>query len=563
MSIPYRMFIMMEPLYHQICSSDFVSSIWINFLSERHAQFATLHLEYQINLSTIFIVLRTLCESAQQTVNEALQTFLQAVFVSSEVVSEQIFESQIHSLIESWQLSTTNRYQGVIQLVRATNQGNLLLNDRYNFRINVSPTSGELISIPFEYSGCSCALSPSCSVPIRLVVCLSINYDCIEQYRFSDLFTGCFPVEALFQSKLGCFYDRTCVDAIRMYAPVPTEPDFDVLTLNRTGRRPNETTETVESIFNRLMVDSWLQNVSFESYFMACNPASCAYEYTSRQNVFIAIIEVIGILSGLSTGLKILVIIVIRSVEKMIEGYFRNILTRLMRNHFVCRDQQQMTRRIYRIILVIAVGLLCLVSFFSTQLATGQIAKPSLSTYQQLMIDFPDELQCTCSKISFKYETFLTIQPRFHQICSSEFVSERWFAYVYGEDSQWTDFNRTDFQATAIGQFQLLISLCLLSQETVKNSLSELLATYYINAQIASASLLDKRIQGIVHEFRLRIPKSFLNTLNIIRETSRANMLMSMYGSNWKFIRRDVSISPYWGKSIQPFFLITDHMYLY
>jgi hypothetical protein len=76
-------------------------------------------------------------------------------------------------------------------------------------------------------------------------------------------------------------------------------------------------------------------------------------------------------------------------------------------------------------------------------------------------------------------------------------------------------------------------------KETVINSLSQLATTDYVNTQLTSSNVLDKQIQIIISELHLKIPQSFLSILNLIREITGANMLMSVYSTNWKFVDKE------------------------
>ena len=138
------------------------------------------------------------------------ECFFQTQFVSSVVIVPEIVDSQISSLIETWKLSTLNQYQRVIELLPAMYQGNLLMSDRFNFKIRVSFRTREVIPSPFQYPNCSCTLSGSCSVPLSLFSCNGAGSDaCIEQFRIPNFFTGCFPMESLLRSTLECF-DTHC-----------------------------------------------------------------------------------------------------------------------------------------------------------------------------------------------------------------------------------------------------------------------------------------------------------------------------------------------------------------
>ena len=532
----YDTFISIEPIYDQVCSSYLISSAWIDYLNQVQGTLSWATLKYRTQLGGPFTILRALCESVQQTIDDALRTFLDTQFASSVVIAPDIFDSEVQMLFNTWQVSTINRYRYVIELLRAIYQGNLLMNDRHNFQWQLSNSLPESpIPIPLQYENCSCGLSGSCSVPFSLQACIGEeSTDCYEMVRIPSFFTGCSPMEALFQSTLQCFYNRTCVDAVQTGLSWIRSPNLNISMVVPTEGLPNETTETVESIVNRLMVNTWQKNLSFTSYYKVCAPVSCTFEYIDRPHILFLITSIVSVIGGLSTVLKILMLIFVRSVEKIVNGYFHLGLLQLIKRMFVHCDERQMARRIHIILVVVTLSILSLTIFLVPQVVTIEIAQPSLSTYQKLSNTFSDSLQCPCSKISIEYESFVTVQPRFHQICSSEFMSHNWILYVDKGIDQFIRFNRTDFRATATGQFHLLASLCKLSQKTTNNALSQLLASGYIDAQLTSAIVLGKRIQAIVEESQLRTSKTFINTFNLIRETIAANVLMSVYATNGK-----------------------------
>ena len=545
-SIPYKVFLRLEPIYHQICSSYFVSSEWIDYLKDVLVLFTENTFDQEVDLGAQFESLATLCIYANRTVYNSRSTFLQTQFVSSQVVKQNIFDLEINSLIDNWKSNTINRFQQALQLIRATNQGNKLLNTLFNFE-NVRVSSSAAIIRPREYSSCFCDLFDSCHhpTPIGRFNFNSWTYDAI--FTINNFYTGCSLLEALLQSTLECFYNQTCVN--RVYTQLSlgfplyenTVPNITVL--NIPSEWPNETTETVESIMDRLVINQWLSNVSFASYYTACAPSSCIFEYQARRSIFVLALMVISVLGGLSTGLKILALIFIRFTEKLFQNNSLLALRQLIKNLFTCQNRQQTTNRIHFIILIILLFVFYLFSFLPSQLITIQITRPSLSIYEDLSPHFSQSLQCACSKNSFSYRTFLSIQYYHHPICSSHFMSNEWILYVYNTQNSFLRYNYTDFRRTSVGQFQLLLSLCQLSLTMVKVSISQLKATNYIDSQLTSPNDFIERIKTVTNDFKINAPKSFLTTLDIIRQVTHANQLMSMYWSNWKYPDADSGTS--------------------
>ncbi|CAF1345546.1 unnamed protein product, partial [Rotaria sordida] len=160
------------------------------------------------------------------------QVFLQKQFVSRQIISQELFQSQINESIEGWKSNTLNSFLHPIQLIRVTNQGN------------------QLINIPTNYSTYSCARSSAYRTHMGIFVYNMTTLDYVELFRIPNFFTGCFLVESLFESTLECFYDHQCMNVIESYMS-NTTTNFSLL--DTTHNSPNE---TVQSIINRLMIDA-------------------------------------------------------------------------------------------------------------------------------------------------------------------------------------------------------------------------------------------------------------------------------------------------------------------
>jgi hypothetical protein len=140
-------------------------------------------------------------------------------------------------------------------------------------------------TVPLHYRGCSCALSPKCVSPSRGMLC------------------GCYPLEAIFQSTLKCLYDQRCIDSTNKFEAM----NMSSLSLSRF---PIDT--IVESIVNELMVEEFVSNMSYESYFNQCAPLSCTYSYLNNKNIMEGIITLIGLYGGLLIICELLAILMVK-----------------------------------------------------------------------------------------------------------------------------------------------------------------------------------------------------------------------------------------------------------
>ncbi|CAF4184766.1 unnamed protein product, partial [Rotaria sordida] len=105
------------------------------------------------------------------------------------------------------------------------------------------------------------------------------------------------------KSTLECYYNLSCMIELDRHFDLSLGSSFNFSNLNEILNPPNE---TIETIINKLMIDSWTSNISFSSYYNTCSPSSCTYEYISQNDLFFVITTILGICGDLSLGLKLL-----------------------------------------------------------------------------------------------------------------------------------------------------------------------------------------------------------------------------------------------------------------
>ena len=538
-SVPRQKFITLEATFDDVCSSYFISSEWIRYLENILRYHYQTKFPYRVSLAPSFHLLDTLCKHAQKTVNDALGLFLQTHFLSSQILRQRIFIPQFEALIQNWQFNTFNRFELETTFFEAIQQGNKYLNHFYNFQYNINQSNGQIDMIPLEYSNCTCDLSQQCrtSTPIGRIDKDNFEYDVV--FTLDNYFIGCSLFDALTQSTLQCFYNQTCLDLIRLHltstftfsTPAPP-PTFHAMI--PTNRWPNETTETIQSILNRLMVVQWRLNISFARYYESCGPTSCVLEYRSRQDLFLTLVAVFSVFGGLSTGLKLLALVLVRTAEMFCVLNRNAVLRQFFIGIFTCQRREQIANRIRLVIFLVLVCVFYLISFVPSRVLTVSVNKPSLSVYEDLLRTQPQSLQCSCSKISFNYETFLSIDFRSHAICSSPFMSQEWILFTYQQNGPFLRFDRTDFRRTAVGQYQLLSSFCALSRKYVQDAILQLNTTAFTDTQLVSSDEFHRRMQTLFETFKRNAPQTFLTVFNTIREMTETNMLNTLYSSDWR-----------------------------
>ncbi len=99
LSIPYKDFIQIEPVFHQICQSDFVQPWWYRSLTLNVT--AEITAEFLPTVSSHFRTLATFCETANLTIVEAIRQFSSRLFVNAQPLSFRLFNSQIDWRVEN------------------------------------------------------------------------------------------------------------------------------------------------------------------------------------------------------------------------------------------------------------------------------------------------------------------------------------------------------------------------------------------------------------------------------------------------------------------------------
>ena len=107
-----------KPEYHEVCLSKFVSSDWINiqFIQSPTTRFYTNDFRYQSQF--YFQILSTLCQMADQTIQDSLQSFYKTKFITNQAINPQLFRTQVDLIVEQFERAVRESFQRTIQLVK-------------------------------------------------------------------------------------------------------------------------------------------------------------------------------------------------------------------------------------------------------------------------------------------------------------------------------------------------------------------------------------------------------------------------------------------------------------
>ncbi|CAF1191479.1 unnamed protein product [Adineta steineri] len=250
-SIPYGELIVIEPTYHQLCTSDFVQSWWYQNLIVEPGLYSIT--DFRFSAPSYFRMLATLCDLANLTIIEAYRRFSLTRFVNAQVLPNGEASLQILLFSNSFLLD-----------------------------------SGEI---------CVCAQNYMCSSEA------SIN----GSEAIEGVHIGCFITDAVSQSSLMCWYDDSCMEQLQMtFVSVGVTIFNNATKLNSSLDINFPPNTVVQTIIENIMVDKWQSSASYTNFYEKCRPALCSYTYEERNSAIFIITTIIGLFGGLNIALRLI-----------------------------------------------------------------------------------------------------------------------------------------------------------------------------------------------------------------------------------------------------------------
>ena len=559
-NIPYNTFLSFSPRYHQICSSEYISQSWISSLfSDNITRYFPL--DFRISASSQFQTLAFLCRTTSTFVSNALLEFGMNRLLSTHVLSPINFDAQNAASVQHLQTSTI---ANVLRMDRL-----LTLNLVYNSLKSSLLTNYYVISVPGDRSYatfigyylspdyqnmsdpddyCSCGYMDTCAFPSAFYQSIGRddnNYFSPNQppiYSVPGIFAGCLPRFSLSQSTLECLYDTLCLNVLGTFG-IDTSSRRP---LNRSISSRHSITTTIETMFNELFIEEWHDQSNFTSYFSACAPKSCSYRYTERINPIYMITSMIGLLGGLMMACHLIVLVFVRFIlRRILKRYYPHLLdqeeeqqqntnARSLRQtllHYwnLCWNavqnlniykrsiilpqmkEQLWATRICLFLLLIGVVILTIYSSVISRSKTIVIDHPSRDQFEELYAKYPLTLSCPCTHVSTPYSAMISIRPRYHQICTSDFIREdKWLIYFqmiyYSAFIQNFSYHSLDFRFDpGSSLFRIMRILCQFANETVTSALIVFNNTQFISNEPLSNKTFEMQTSSIIAEFKQQV----------------------------------------------------------
>ncbi|CAF1538460.1 unnamed protein product [Didymodactylos carnosus] len=302
-SVSYGTFIQLSLKYHQLCSSQFITEEWIEYLNTISSD-QLYYRDFRRVGGYSFQLLSRLCHIVQQTINSELLIFQSTSYITPSLVSLEVFTTQTEVFIKQFQLSTINTFLREFNFIQKSIQGNGLMSglltnieliDSYDFRyIFIKPS----IFVNNNLT-CSCDVTLSCIEPLAIYGENSLT----TTFILPNFYLGCYIVNSLLQSTLECFFDQQCINQIQAWI----EMDFNITLLNSSISSQYQRNTTIQELVDQLMIEQWSSATSYSSYYDKCHPTECTYSYVYSFDILYTISTLIALIGGLTKILRVIV----------------------------------------------------------------------------------------------------------------------------------------------------------------------------------------------------------------------------------------------------------------
>ncbi len=217
----YSIFLTISPTYHQVCSSIFVSNVFRITYPDDGLAIPLGKFDIHIAIPTYYASGRVICSIMQGTASQAINTFLETIYVSSDLTDENEFNSRMNASLNNFEALAPATFTQLIRLIQGTTRGNQLLTGSFTnaeLQYNISSTTEEnvidILWINPNYESCNCGLSSnSCAISYE-EYCNSTDHNTADDTcsgAIPGLIISCYLLDGLLVSTIECLYDIACV----------------------------------------------------------------------------------------------------------------------------------------------------------------------------------------------------------------------------------------------------------------------------------------------------------------------------------------------------------------
>ena len=235
----YGKFLRINYRLHQVCSSYFVTTDWSSQL--RNSWIADVYPFYGFPNygESQFQGLASFCLFLNNTINNSLTDLYSTRYVDMYVPHIDFFHSQILALVDAFKSCSKRQFLTSLKVVRETAQADGFISALgTNVYMDILPGDSCATIGPQIFLKCVCFIDPTCTYPSLLLDSSTLT----AVFLVTGFKVGCYVIEALLGSHLGCFYNSTCLGQLISFLSRSVVTVNDVVLDSSVASRFNTTT---------------------------------------------------------------------------------------------------------------------------------------------------------------------------------------------------------------------------------------------------------------------------------------------------------------------------------
>ena len=162
---------------------------------------------------------------------------------------------------------------------------------------------------------------------------------------------------------------------------------------------------------------------------------------------------------------------------------------------------QLLATRVFLFLLAITLFIVVIFTAFSPQTHTVTVQSPSVTTFNELSIQYSSTLSCSCQQSFIRQDQFLSFDPQYHPICSSQFVNQTFISSSFS-DMNMSNYWPLDYRLMIASHFQHLALLCQTVKQTVVDALAEFATGHIISNQVLFPDVFDAQTSALVESLK-------------------------------------------------------------
>ena len=213
-SMAYAKFVSITWSYHQICSSQFISTGFSNQFAFTKNNTPLYRGDFMLMSQSYFQLMQTFCSISFLVILQQHREYRATLFVNAYLLSPNRFTTQIEQSVNSFIGTTTRAFAvGLEKLIILTTSNQLLSASYIGFDVQVT----DVVRIqPSSFLGCSCLLhSDECSVPSAFYSSDEGASSFTQLEIVSGVQLACLPLLSFLKSSLVCWYSQQCYQMVR------------------------------------------------------------------------------------------------------------------------------------------------------------------------------------------------------------------------------------------------------------------------------------------------------------------------------------------------------------